>query len=356
MHRPRKRVLRAAAAVTALALTAGLAGCGSDADKGSGAGAKKSSDKPVRIAYLLATQAAGYPQGMLAAAKPTAEKLGATLQVFDAQFDPGKQVSQCQDAVSSKKFDVIIALPAASPPMSVCAKAAKAANIPLIATNTPVGSDLASGPPTVDGVVAQVLNPAETSYGAEEGKGSHDLLVPMCKQVKGTCTIAYIQGVRALALTAAADASIQKLVKDNGWKLAGSCEGGYQRQGGLKCMQDLLQKNPNINALFSQSDDMANGAEQAMKAAGKTPGEDILIGTQGASDKGIANIRSGQWFGSILSLAEPEGRIPVELAVKVARGEKIPNYVDPNKATNAPEVLDQTNKDEYPELKGQFKS
>lgn len=343
------------AAVCVLALTAGLAACGSD-DEGDTAASGKSGDKPVRIAYLLATQAAGYPQGMLAAAKPTAEKLGATLQVFDAQFDPGRQVSQCQDAVSSKKFDVIIALPAASPPMTVCAKAAKAAGIPLIATNTPVGSDLASGPPTVEGVVAQVLNPAETSYGAEPGKGSHDLLVPMCKKVKGTCTIAYIQGVRALALTAAADASIKQLVADNGWKLAGSCEGGYQRQGGLKCMQDLLQKNPDINVLFSQSDDMANGAEQAMKAAGKVPGEDIVIGTQGASDKGIANIRSGQWFGSILSLAEPEGRIPVELAVKVARGEKIPDYVDPNEATGAPQVLDQNNKDEFPDLEGQFKS
>jgi ABC-type sugar transport system substrate-binding protein len=101
---------------------------------------------------------------------------------------------------------------------------------------------------------------------------------------------------------------------------------------------------------------MANGAEQAMKAAGKTPGKDILIGTQGGSDKGIANIRSGRWYGSILSLAEPEGRIPVELAAKVVNGESIPNFVDPNKATGAPLVLDQTNKDKYPDIQGQFHS
>ncbi|HEY7618625.1 MAG TPA: sugar ABC transporter substrate-binding protein [Solirubrobacteraceae bacterium] len=345
-----------------MAVLAVLAACGSsDNDNTSSAAPSTASTssaakKQAKIAYLIATQAAGYPQGMLAAAKPAAEKAGATMKIFDAQFDPGKQVSQCQDAVASKKYNVIITLPAASPPMTVCAKAAKAAGIPLIATNTPVGSDLASGPPTVDGVNSQVLIPAETAYGATPGKGLHDLLIPMCKKIKGTCTIAYIQGVRALALTAAADSSMKQLVKENGWKLAGTCEGGYQRQGGLKCMQNLLQKNPDINVLFSQSDDMANGAEQAMKAAGKTPGKDILIGTQGGSDKGIANIRSGRWYGSILSLAEPEGRIPVELAAKVVNGESIPNFVDPNKATGAPLVLDQTNKDKYPDIQGQFHS
>lgn len=356
-----QRASRAATiAVCGLALVAGLAACGSDSggssSSSSGTSSSGASQKPVHIAYLVATQAAGYPQGMLAAAKPAAQKAGASMQVFDAQFDPGKQVSQCQDAVTSKKFNVIVTLPAASPPMVVCAKAAKRAGIPLIATNTPVGSDLASGPPTVDGVTSQVLIPAATAYGSTPGKGLHDLLTPMCAKIKGTCTIAYIQGVRALALTGAADSSMRQLVKQNGWKLAGSCEGGYQRQGGLKCMQDLLQKNPDINVLFSQSDDMANGAEQAMKTAGKTPGQDILVGTQGGSDKGIANIRSGRWYGSILSLAEPEGRIPIELAVKAARGQSVPSFVDPNKATGAPLVLDQKNKTKYPDIKGQFHS
>ena len=348
-------------ALGAAALAVGLAACGSSDNSSSGSSgssgsSSKSSQKQAKIAYLVATQAAGYPQGMLAAAKPAADKAGATMQVFDAQFDPGKQVSQCQDAIASKKFNVIITLPAASPPMSVCAKAAKAAGIPLISANTPVGNDLKSGEPTVDGVTSQVLIPAATAYGASPGQGLHDLLTSMCKKVTGTCDIAYIEGVRALALTGASDAAIKQLVKENGWKLAGTCEGGYQRAGGLKCMQNLIQKDPNINVLFSQSDDMAHGAEQALKSANKTVGKDVLIGTQGGSDSGIADIRSGLWFGSILSLAEPEGRIPVELAVKAVNGEDVPTFVDPNKAVNAPLVLDQDNKDKYPDIKGEFHS
>lgn len=348
-------------------VTVGLAACGSSSSSSStsspssgsaSASGSSSGGKKAHIAYLVATQAAGYPQGMLAAAKPAAQKAGATMQVFDAQFDPGKQVSQCQDAVTSKQYNVIVTLPAASPPMAVCARIAKAAGIPVIAANTPIGSNVTVGQPTVPGVTSQVLIPAATAYGSKSGYGLHDLLVPLCKTVKGKCDIAFIQGVTALALTGSATTAMNQLVKENGWSLAGTCSGQYQRAGGLKCMQDLLQKDPHINVVFSQSDDMAHGAEQAILAAGKTigTGKDIQIATQGGSDTGIASIRSGKWWGSILSLAEPEGRIPIELAVKAVNGQQVPNFVDPNKAVGAPLVLDQQNKNHYPNIKGEFHS
>jgi ribose transport system substrate-binding protein len=365
------RVLLVALGVAAV--TAGLAACGSSsspstsnastspassATSGAPATGSASGGKKAHIAYLVATLAAGYPQGMIAAAKPAAQKAGATMKVFDAQFDPGKQVSQCQDAIASKQFNVIVTLPAASPPMTVCARAAKAAGIPVIATNTPIGSNVTIGQPTVPGVTSQVLIPAAVAYGSKPGYGLHDLLVPLCKTVKGTCDVAYIEGVSALALTGAAQTAMNELVKQNGWKLAGTCAGNYQRAGGLTCMQDLLQKDPNINVVFSQSDDMAHGAEQAILAAGKTygTGKDIQIATQGGSDTGIASIRDGKWWGSILSLAEPEGRIPIELAAKAVNGQQVPNYVDPNKAVGAPLVLDQQNKNQYPDIKGEFHS
>jgi ribose transport system substrate-binding protein len=350
------------AVLACLALAAGAVACGDDeedAGAGSGSAAQQGDgggEEPVRIAYLLATQAAGYPQGMLQAAEQAAQRAGAELQVFDAQFDPQRQVSQCQDAVTSGRFDAIVALPAASPPMIACARAAAQQDIPLIATNTPIGTDLASPTSDVPGVTSQVLVPALTAFGAEPGGGAHDLLTGMCEAVEGPCRIGFIQGVAALALTAAADRNVKRLARENGWELVGTCEGNYQRQGGLQCMQDLLQRAPDMNVLMSQSDDMALGAERAMRARGKTPGEDILVGTQGGSVAGIENIKSGRWFGSILSLAEPEGRIPIELAVRAARGEQVPRSVDPNEATGMPLVLDQRNKDEFPDFEGQFEA
>ena len=351
------------ALVAVLVLAFAVAACGDDdEDDGGGGGSDTAADtgggdtdKPVKIAYLVATEAAGYPQGMITAAQEKAGEVNAEIEVFDAQFNPQKQVSQCQDAIAGGKFDALVALPAASPPMVACAAQAAAKKIPLISTNTPIGDDLASGTSAVPGVTSQVLIPAETAFGIGSDGGAGQLVPGLCEQVKGKCKIAFIIGVRALALTQVADANMKKLVAENrNMELVGTCEGGYQRAGGLKCMQDLLQKDPDINVLMSLSDDMALGAEGAIKKAGKTPGEDIFVGTQGGSVAGIGNIRSGKWFGSILSLAEPEGAIPIELAAKAARGEEVEPYVNPNEATGAPLVMDQNNKDEYPDLEGQF--
>lgn len=346
----------AVAAALVLGLGVGVAACGQDEESGgSTAGGASAESKKVRVAYLVATEAAGYPQGMLKAARAAASGQNVELEVFDAQFNPQKQVSQCQDAIASGSFDGLIALPAASPPMIACAAQAKAKEIPLVATNTPIGDDLGSETSDVPGVTSQVLIPAERAFGTGPDDGAGQLLPSLCEQVEGKCKIAFILGVRALALTQVADANVKKIVDANpDMELVGTCEGGYQRAGGLKCMQDVLQKDKDVNVLLSLSDDMAIGAEGAMKKAGKTPGEDVFVGTQGGSVQGIENIRSGRWFGSILSLAEPEGRIPVELVAKAARGEQVEPYVNPNEATGAPLVLDQGNKDEYPALQGQF--
>lgn len=334
-----------------------LAACGGDDDDNGGGGGGGagggSSEEAVSIAYLVATEAAGYPQGMLKAAEEAAGENNAEIEVFDAQFNPQEQVSQCQDAVARGTFDAIVTLPAASPAMVACARAAEGKDIPLIATNTPVGTDLENGEPTVPGVTSQVLVPAATV----SQTGFQELLPELCEQVDGACKVAFIVGVRALALSGIAEETVKKITSEEpNMELVGVCEGGYQRQGGLGCMQDMLQKDPGVNVLLSMSDDMALGAEGAIRKAGKTPGKDIFVGTQGGSLQSVERIRDGRWYGSVVAPAEPEGAVPVELAAKAARGEEVPTYVDPLEEAGLPLVFDQQNKGEFPDFVGMFEA
>ena len=351
-----KRATVAAAMLAACLLALVLAACGSNSSSsstssGEGSGGEASSS-PTKVAFLVATLEAGYPKGMLSFMEKAAERENAEVTTYNAAFDPGKQVSQCQDAVT-KGYEAIIALPAASPPMVACAAETNSAGIPLIVTNTPVGSDYESAEPSVPGVTSQVLIPANTAWGPE---GIGVLLKDMCDEVQGQCNVALIEGVPALALTTAAVNGVKATVEENGYNLSGTCVGNYVQSGGLSCAQNLLQKDPGINVIVSQSDGMALGAEIALKDEGKTPGKDVLIGTQGGSIEGVERIRSGQWFGSIISDAKGEGEIPLELAVKAANGEEVPKSVDPNKEDGLPLVLDQMNKDEYPSFKGTNKA
>lgn len=342
----------ALAAVLALGLA--VSACGEDEGAGGSGGGSSSEEGPAKVAFLVATEAAGYPQGMLKAARAAAGQENVELEVFDAQFDPRKQVAQCQDAVASGSFDAIVALSAASPPMVACARAAEAKEIPLIATSTPIGTEIAKGEPTVPGVTAQVLVPPVTV----SDTGLRELLPKLCEQVERPCKVGFIEGVRALVITSIAEKAVKGIVKENAgdMELVGACEGGYQRQGGLKCMQDLLQKDPDVNVLLSMSDDMALGAEGALRKAGKTPGEDIFVGTQGGSVQGMERIRDGRWYGTVVAPAAAEGRVPIELAAKAARGEQVPGWVNPLEAAELPLVLDQQNKEEHPDFAGQFEA
>ncbi len=338
-------VRRAAGAGLAAAHVLGLSttALGSKSEPGKPSAAK------VKVAFLIATTSAGYTRGMLTAARKAAKANNVDLTVFDAQFNPQKQLAQCQDAIARNTFQAIVTLPASSPAMVPCAKLAKKAGIPLISTDTPIGTNLAKGEPTVPGVTSQVLVPALTAF-----KVLEPYVDKACNKVGGgkNCHVGFIMGVKALALTSAARRMMHRWTQ--GMIFVGEAEGFYQRQGGLKVMQDLLQKDPDLNILVSMSDDMALGAELAMKGVGKVPGRDVLILTQGGSFQGVANLRAGRWFATSLANAEVEGRVPIELAAKVARGGKIPRFVNSTKASGLPQVITPENLKKYPDFKGTF--
>ncbi len=42
-------------------------------------------------------------------------------------------------------------------------------------------------------------------------------------------------------------------------------------------MEQLIQSNPDINAVYAENDEMALGAIQALKDAGKDPGQDVKV-------------------------------------------------------------------------------
>lgn len=311
--------------------------------------AKSPAAEKVKVAFLIATTSAGYPKGILTAAKQAAAANGVELTVFDAQFDPGKQFAQCQDAIARGTFKAIITLPAASPAMVPCATLAKKAGIPLISTDTPIGSDLKSGKPTVPGVTSQVLVPAITAF-----QSLGPSVASACKSLGGgkSCHVGFIMGVKALALTGPASDMIKGWTKS--MTFVGEAEGFYQRGGGLKVMQDLLQKDPKLNLLVSMSDDMALGAEVAMKAAGKVAGKDVLVITQGSSYPGVARLRAGTWYATSVANAISEGRVPVELAARAVRGEKVPSYVNSAAAGGTPQIINKEVLKKLPSFKGTF--
>ena len=88
----------------------------------------------------------------------------------------------------------------------------------------------------------------------------------------------------------------------------------------------MLQAHPDIDSVFACSDLMALGAVEAIAAAGKT-GRIRVIGFDALDDAKKA-IAAGKMAASVAQFPAEMGRVAVESAVKVIKGETLPADVN----------------------------
>jgi ABC-type sugar transport system substrate-binding protein len=82
-------------------------------------------------------------------------------------------------------------------------------------------------------------------------------------------------------------------------KIVASQTANFDQATGQKVMAQLLQSHPNITGLYAENDTMALGAIQAMRTAGKKPGQDIqVVAIDGTSDC-VKDVASGVMYSDI---------------------------------------------------------
>jgi ABC-type sugar transport system substrate-binding protein len=96
---------------------------------------------------------------------------------------------------------------------------------------------------------------------------------------------------------------------------------------GLNAAQDMLTANPDLTAIYGACGPPIVGALQAVKAAGKKPGEITVIGFDASPDE-LALIKSGDQTGSVAQFPEKMGSLGIETAVAAARGQAVQPSID----------------------------
>ena len=96
------------------------------------------------------------------------------------------------------------------------------------------------------------------------------------------------------------------------------------RAKGQTVAENLLTANPNLKAIFATNDEMALGAANAAKAAGKSL---IIVGFD-ASPDALQAIQEGVLAGSIAQFAGKIGELGTLTAAQVARGETVEAFVN----------------------------
>ncbi len=88
-------------------------------------------------------------------------------------------------------------------------------------------------------------------------------------------------------------------------------------------MENMLQADGDIKAVFAANDEMALGAVEAISGAGKN----IMVVGFDATDDDIAAIKAGRIAATVAQQPELIGQTAVENAIKLINGETIPESI-----------------------------
>ena len=106
-----------------------------------------------------------------------------------------------------------------------------------------------------------------------------------------------------------------------GLAIVASLPGDWDSLKAANITNDTLQRDPDLTAIFCANDDMALGAVEAARAAGKD--KLVVIGVDGNSNA-VKSILAGRLNASVAQLPYLVGMQAVDDAKKVLAGEKVP--------------------------------
>jgi len=197
--------------------------------------------------------------------KEAAKAAGIELKFSDAQQKQENQIKAIRSYIA-QKVDVIGFAPVVTTGWDTVLKEAKAAKIPVILTDRSIETKDPSLYVTMIG-----------SDFTEEGRKAGQWLLDNYKAT-GDVNIVELQGTVGSAPAIERQKGFMEVIKSNPhFKVTRSQTGDFTRAKGKEVMEAFLKADPNINVLFAHNDDMAIGAIQAIEAAGKKPGKDIII-------------------------------------------------------------------------------
>ncbi len=247
-------------------------------------------------------------------AEQAAKQLGVELLVQGAEreVDVEKQMQIVENLIQ-KKVDAICLAPSGSKELVPAVVKANKANIPVVVLDTRID------PATLKDAGGHVA----AFVGSDNFEGGRVAGNYIVEKLGGKGNIAILEGIPGHETGDARKNGFHSVVdKAPGIKIVASQTANWERDQGFNVFQNIMQSNPDVQALFACSDLMALGAVEAISAAGKS-GKIMVVGFDALKDARDA-IQQGTMAASIAQHPEEMGRVGVETAVKVLRGETVP--------------------------------
>jgi len=197
--------------------------------------------------------------------KTEAEKRGVDLRFADAQQKQENQIKALRSFID-QKVDIIAFSPVVETGWQTVLEEIKKAGIPVILTDR--GVDVTDESLYVTFVGSDFV---------EEGRRAAKWFI---ENTKGDLKVFELRGTPGASCAIDRKKGFEEVIKNTPRiKIIKSQDGDFERGKGKEVMEAFLEtpEGKTFNALFAHNDDMALGAIQALKEAGRKPGKDVTI-------------------------------------------------------------------------------
>jgi ribose transport system substrate-binding protein len=228
--------------------------------------------------------------------------------------DADSQAQQVEQAIAQKP-DVLVVLPQDGAALTPVAQKAEKAGIPVVNIDR-----LFTAP---DAATATILG---DNY--QIGILAADYIADELK-CKGN--VVEIQGLAGISVTTDRTKGftdeLKKKCPDGGVKIVASQPGDFNPDQGLKVMENILQAEDDIDAVYTHDDDMAQGVVQAIRNAGRE--DDMFLTGVGGSQDAMDQIKEGGLYRATFLYNPNMAATAVNMGRALALGQGFPELVPP---------------------------
>ncbi|MED4652831.1 ribose ABC transporter substrate-binding protein RbsB [Bacillus pseudomycoides] len=281
------------------------AGCSMEPPEWAKDSSDKSRNKTIKVGFSVSTLNNPFFVTLKKGAEKKAKDSSIELIAVDAQNDAAKQTNDVEDLIQ-KGVDVVVINPTDSDAVASAVSAANAANIPVITVDRVANSGK---------VVSHIA-----SNNVEGGSMAGDYIREL---VGEGANVAELEGIPGSSAARERGKGFHK-VADKGLKVVAKQAADFDRAKGLSVMENILQANNDIKAVFAHNDEMALGALEALKSAGKT---DVVVVGFDATDDAVKAVNDGRMTATVAQKPELIGEKAMETARQVNQGKKVEKFI-----------------------------
>lgn len=229
-----------------------------------------------------------------------AKAKGMDVVVVDAQNDAAKQINDVEDLIQ-QGVDVLLINPTDSAAISTAVQSANSLGIPVVTLDRSAEK----------GEVATLVS-------SDNEKGGEMAAKYLVDQLGEGAKIAELEGVPGASATRERGKGFHNIA-DAKLDIVAKQTANFDRTEGLNTMENLLQGNPEIEAVFAHNDEMALGAIQAIQSSGK----DVLVVGFDGNEDAINSINDGKLSATVAQQPEEIGALAVNAGVDVLKGNEV---------------------------------